>query len=410
MANSLSVKDKAFLVIIFFYIAYTIFPLFSDLTGIPIYVPSLFLIVALLWMYYQAFMRVPTQWFLAYIVVLILYIIFGKQLYINGLDQSLSPLYRVVIESAWLLPSVTIMNVLLYKNDMRLYRIVGYGSLILLIISFLYVLPMVVTYSNYLREDFESLGYERPLGLPDYTLMHAYTLMLLPLCLLLKKTIGRMRYVSIILLLLFSYMITQTAVFTSIVVMLMSFFFAYLFDVKRLGRSVLVLGVVFFIGYVLYQYGFFLMIVDGLMPYFEGTAVASKLEDLHTSMIRGEIIGGTMTTRMSVHQLSKEAFWNNPIVGSDIVHIGHSKILDMLGAMGLLAFIPYIMILYSGLKGFVIRVKDKELKAYLYFSFILSGIYLYTKGLFGSPGYLFTLVIVPSIIMAINKGVSYRKR
>ena len=78
--------------------------------------------------------------------------------------------------------------------------------------------------------------------------------------------------------------------------------------------------------------------------------------------------------------------------------------------MGLLAFIPYIMILYRSLKGFLIRVGDKDLKSYLYFSFILSGIYLYTKGLFGHPGYLFTLVLVPSIIIAVNNEGSYRKR
>ena len=403
MINKFSVKDRFFIAIVFLYIAYTIFPLFADVTGIPIYVPSLFITAVLLLMYPKAFMRVSTQWFIVYIAVLILYILLDKPLFINGVSQSLSPIYCIVIESAWILPSVTIMNVLLYKNDLRLFRIVGYGSLILLTISFLYVLPMVTTHSNYLREDFEALGYGKPIGLPDYTLMHAYTFMLLPLCLLLKRTAGKMRYFNIALLLLFSYMVMQTAVFTSLVVMLVAFFFAYLFDVNRLERSVLVLGVFLFIGYVLYQNGFFLMIVDGLMPYFEGTAVAFKLEDIRASMLQGQVTGSSLTSRMDYHQISKDAFWSNPIVGSDRAG-GHSKILDMLGTMGLMAFIPYIMILYSSLKGFIIRVKDKEQKLYLYFSFILSGIYLYTKGLFGSPGYLFTLVIVPSIIIAVNKG------
>ena len=45
-----------------------------------------------------------------------------------------------------------------------------------------------------------------------------------------------------------------------------------------------------------------------------------------------------------------------------------------------------------------------ELRAYLYLSFILAAIYLYTKGIFGNPGYLFTLVIVPSIIISVKSS------
>ena len=219
-----------------------------------------------------------------------------------------------------------------------------------------------------------------------------------------------MRYVNVALLLLFSYMVTKTAVFTSLVVMLIIFLFVYLYDVNSKERSVFVLGVVLLMGYVLYECGVFLLIVDGLMPYFEGTVVISKLEDLRASLIRGEITGGTITTRMIVHQQSKDAFWENPLIGSELVHLGHSKILDLLGSMGLLAFIPYIMILCSSLKSLIVHVKDRELKAYLYFSFIIAGVYLYTKGLFGSPGYLFTLVIVPSIIMTMNKDIALSKR
>ncbi len=104
---------------------------------------------------------------------------------------------------------------------------------------------------------------------------------------------------------------------------------------------------------------------------------------------------------MDYHQMSKDAFIANPIVGTDRAG-GHSKILDLLGSMGLLAFIPYFMVLFAGLKRFAFRLKkDVGFKSYLYFSFILACVYLYTKGIFGNPGYLFTLVIVPSIIMSV---------
>ena len=41
-------RKVLFLTIALFYIAYIIFPLFSDLTGIPVYVPSLVVFIGLI--------------------------------------------------------------------------------------------------------------------------------------------------------------------------------------------------------------------------------------------------------------------------------------------------------------------------------------------------------------------------
>ena len=400
MNNRLTTKEKSFIAVTFFYIAYTIFPLFADTTGIPVYIPAMALVAALLMMYPKAFFGDSTKWFVAYIGVLMLYTVLGKPIFINGLNRSLSPIYRIIVESAWILPNITIMNVLLYRNDKRLFQIVGYGSIVLLVVAFLYILPLVVSSTNMLREDMEGFASIRPIGLPGYDLMHAYTLMILPLCLLVKESVGKMKPLCLGLLLLFAYMITQTAVTTSLVVLSLAVLFVLLFDARKLLRSILILGMILLLGNVLDLQEFFLKIIDGLMPYFEDTAVAFKLEDLHTSLMQGRVTGSSLTGRMDYHQVSKDAFFANPIVGTDRAG-GHSKILDMLGAMGLLAFIPYFMIIYAGLRRYVFRVKDRELKSYLYFSFILAGVYLYTKGIFGNPGYLFTLVIVPSIIMSV---------
>lgn len=406
MSSRLSVKDKAFVAISFFFIIYSIFPLFADMTGIPVFIPALVVVGALFVLFPKAFMGISTKWFIVYIGVLFLYIILGQPIFINGLNQSLPPLYRIIIESAWILPNITIMNVLLYKNDVRLFRVIGYGSIGLLVASFLYILPMVMESANYLRDDLGELDVIRPIGLPGYDLMHAYTLMILPLFLLVKKIKGEKRYLYIAILLLFVYMVIQTAVTTSLVVMSVAVLFTSFFNANKLRQSVFALGGLLFVGYVLYQYGIFLSLLDNLIPYFEGTAVSFKLEDLHTSMEQGQITGESLTGRMDYHQISKDAFWSNPIVGSHNAG-GHSKILDILGFMGVIVFLPYFMMLYASLKRYAFRLEDRELKSYLYFSFVLAAVYLYTKGVFGNPGYLFMFVIVPSIIFSIrNKNTN----
>lgn len=402
MNSQLSTKDRSFIAITFFYIIYTIFPLFADITGIPIYITAMALVFVLLMMYPKAFMEKPTKWFIAYIGVLVLYTIFGKPIFINGVNnQSLTTIYRITIEVAWILPNITIMNVLLYKNDGRLFKIIGYGSIILLVASFLYLLPLVSTINNVLRSNIHEAESVRPVGLPGYDLMHAYTFMILPLCLLIKNNTGKMKILYLIALLLFAYFVIKTAITTGIVILLVTILFACFFNVQKIHSSIFIFISIFLIGYLLYQSDFFLNLIDVLMPYFEDTAVSNKLEDLRTSMIQGEVTGGSFIGRMDYHQISKEAFWNNPFLGSNKAG-GHSKILDILGAMGIFVFIPYFMILCTSLKKYIFRIKDIELKSYLCFSFILASIYLYTKGIFGSPGYLFMLVIVPSIIFSVN--------
>lgn len=401
MNNKLSLKDKIFLAITFFYVAYTIFPLFADITGIPAYIPAVFLVAVLYVMFPQSIIRKSSLYFYCYIGVLFLYVLMDKPFHINGLSPVLSQTYRVMIEAAWILPTITIVNVLHYKNNPRLYKIIGYGSMVLLVFSFLYILPLVLSSANILRASLGELA-SRPLGLPDYDLMHAYTLILLPLCLCVKKSETKRRVLYLSLFLLFAYMIIQTAVTTSLVIMSAVILFAILFDIRKILRSVLILLLVLFIGYVFYQLGFFLVLVESLMPYFEGTAVAFKLEDIHTSLLQQQVTGGSLTTRMDYHQISKDAFLKNPIIGSDISHLGHSKILDMLGTMGVLGFIPFLMMIISVMRSYIVRIKDREFNSYLYFSFFISGIYLYTKGIFGGPGFLFTFLLVPSLILSVK--------
>lgn len=408
MDNSLTKKERIFVFLSFFYVLYTIFPLFGDITGIPAYAPAALVVVVLYSLYPQAIMTKSTFWFYCYIGVLFFYIFIGKRFHINGLSPVLSQTYRVLIEAGWILPSVTIVNVLNYKNNPYLYKIIGFGSIILLVLSFLYILPLVLSSANYLRA---SLGEEqvlRPMGLPAYDLMHAYTLMLLPLCLMLKKSMDvKQKLLYLIILVLFIYIIIQTSVTTSLVLALLVFIFVLIFDANAIPSSLFKISVLALIAYVLYLNGFFLIALKGLMPYFEGTAVAYKIQDLYDSLILGKVTGESLTARQDLHMSSKMAFYNNPLWGDSVVG-GHSKVLDMLGTMGLIGFVPFVMIIISIMKSYISRIRNKELNSYLCFSFILSAIFLYTKGIFGGPGFLFTFLLVPVLIMLVKNNENFK--
>ena len=328
------------------------------------------------------------MWFCIYDLILLLYILLGKSFHINGLDQSLSAWYRMVIESAWILPSVFLAGFLMYWDKLKLNRAVAYISIIVYLISFFFILPMLNADSNFLREE-------------GYDFMHTYSLMIFPLCLCVKSAVRMKRVLWLLLLLAFCYLVIRTAITTSIVIALISIIAVLFYRPGKGLRTAFSFMFLALILLVLNSFGAFAAILDSLMRYFEGTPVEYKLQDIKESILRGSLIGDSLTVRMDLHTMSWTAFFRNPILGSEGVG-GHSKLLDLAGSAGLLAFVPYLMIIISVLKGYVRLVKLPESKAYLVISFLLSGICLYTKGIFGTPGYLCMFVIVPSIIMSLD--------
>lgn len=396
-------KDKVFVIISFIYILYVVFPLFADLTNIPVVVPSLLVAFVITLLYSNCYCKKPVLSVFIYAVMLILYSLAGAYVHINGVNGSLPAWWRITIEIAWILPPTLIAVVLWTRNNKNLFKLFGYGSLAIIVVSYIYILPILITSKNILREaDSIDVAF-RPIGLPDYGLMHSYTLLLVPLCYMLRKEFNKKRHSRILVLLgliaLFFYIVVQTAVTTSLIVSCCILLFMFLYSEKNNATSIFRLGFTVVMLYVLYQSGFFLWLVNILMPIFDGTAVSYKLQDFYDSMVYGSVQGDSLTGRMSYHQISKDAFFTNPIFGSGKAG-GHSKILDLLGCSGLVLFIPYFTIIWYTMKMQIRSVATQLTAAYIACGYLAAAIYLYEKGIFGASGYLITMVIVPSIIKA----------
>jgi hypothetical protein len=148
--------------------------------------------------------------------------------------------------------------------------------------------------------------------------------------------------------------------------------------------------------------GFFIQILDLLVETFEGTAAESKMVDFRTIFISGNITDSSnITGRSNLHGISLKAFADNIFVGSYPVG-GHSNLLDRLGGLGLLGFIPYFMILTSQMKMSLSFMNEKEEKMYYYLGLFASFTLLALKGLFGQEGWLFMMVLLPGFIVSFR--------
>lgn len=394
-------KEKFFIYITFFFILFNAFPLFSDLSHIPNQFACVFVVVALVLLYPQALPSKSVKWLSVYLSIAFFLSLF-KYIHITALSSALPSWYRLLIDAAWILPSLYIANVLAYTNKPSIYKIIGYGSVVLLTISFVYILPMIMAYSNVLREDLMDEAIARPAGLPDYTLMHSYAFMMVPMLLAIKQFKGKNCIIAAILSFIFAYVIIRTSVTTSLFAMLASAILVISYNGSNKLGAFFILMILAFLGGVLYYSGTLLSIIDGLMPFFDGTAVSYKLQDFHDSMVQGHITGDSLTSRADHHAASIDSFWSNPILGGDIAG-GHSKILDVFGTMGILGGIPFLLVVWSSLKQNLSVVYDNYIKTFLYVSYLIAFIYLYQKGIFGATGWLFMTVIVPCCLYSLQK-------
>ena len=406
---NLSGREKTFLFVCFSYILFFEFPLFADLTQIP---PHFFCVcstILLLLLYPNAFTSKATKWFFIFIAILLANVALGRHIHINGLSNDTLPaLWRITIEVAWILPSILMMSILQKLDNPNLYRAIGYGSVIILTISFLYILPLLMTYSNILRaaSTENNLEFTRPLGLPDYTLMHAYVLILPGLGMYMKKNVGYKKFISFFLIVLFCYVITQTSISTSITMGLLIVLFFIIHDDRNKQKSMFWGLIAVFAFLAAYQMGLVLAFVDWVMPFFEGTAVSFKLNDVHDSIVNRAIQGDSFEGRASLHKLSQMSFLENPIFGGGKAG-GHSHVLDTLGTVGLVGFFPFFMTVWCIMRNYTNLVIKND-RIYMYLVFGISAVYLYNKGIFGSTGWLFMCVIAPSLVKTISNDRTLR--
>lgn len=397
--NRLGIKKIFFIILSLFYITYIIFPLFSDITKIPVELPSMVTSFGIILLYPKAFLQKMFRWFLIYVIILVFYVQAGRPLTIGIGTAESSKLF--LVEVAFMLPSVSIFLVLNYLNDKKIYKIMGFCSLLLLVLSFIYIIPILSITGDLRAESRADEEIQIP-GVPTYGLMHAYTLLIPALCYGVRYSVRFRKYLMMFILLLYAYLIMKTSVTTSIIVMIIATFFSFLYSERSAHSVFVILSFLAIFIYLFYLAGGFVALIDWVYPFFDGTSVASKLDDFRRSLNLGHLEGRTMSVRGDLHQQSWDCFFQNPILGVPKVG-GHSNFIDRLGGMGLVAFIPYFMIFFSYYEALKKTYMIKKMRMFSYLTLLVAFIFIYQKGNWGDASWLFLIVIAPSVLFLFDE-------
>ena len=401
------IKKRIFLITALFYVFYLVFPLFADTFNIPVWLPSMAVVAVMVALYPKAFANKTIYWFLVYALVLVLYLLFGRPLTIG--IGTVADSKKIFIEFAYVLPSVGIFCILYYLKDEVLSRQLVLWSIGILFVSFIVSVPLMQRYGSLrdaLNEE-QAEGLSVP-GLPGYSLMHAYTLFLPVMCYGAKVFEGRKKLWSVIGLLALCFVVYDTFVTTSLIVMIVVLLFTLLYSERHKAWFWITSATLVVVIYILYKDGFFISLIDRIMPAFEGTAVEFKLNDFKSSMIKGHITGGSITGRQNYHGISWSSFFSDPVFGTSVVG-GHSTLLDRFGGMGMIAGLPFVMIFVSFIQQTIKQYKTKMAKAFFWVGIIAGFIYLYTKGNWGAEAWLVYLVLMPMGIQFFERNTLVRR-
>lgn len=401
------IKKKIFLITALFYVLYLVFPLFADRFHIPVWLPSMTAVTVMVYLYPKAFANKTIYWFLAYAFILGVYVLIGHRLTIG--IGTVADKKKIFIEFAYILPTISIFSILCYLDDNEVTRQLIKWSIVALFVSFWIAVPLMVRY-NSIREALGETGegFSVP-GLPGYSLMHAYTLFLPTLGYAAKSFQGWKKCLSIIGLLVMCFVVYDTFVTTSLIIMIAIVLFTLLYTSKNPSLFWIIAIFSIVIIYLLYQFGVFSALIDKIMPAFIGTPVEKKLLDFKASMLKGELTGGSITGRQNLHAISWHSFFQNPFFGTSVVG-GHSSLIDRFGGMGFIAGLPFVMIFVSFINRMVKLYNTKMAKAFFWVGIVAGFTYLYQKGNWGCEAWLMYMVLMPmGILVYERKTNKYEK-
>lgn len=390
-------EENLFMALATVYVVYLLVPIFQFVSGLNVSVVSLVTFVGVFILYPKAFFNRISFAGLVYLFVLLLYYFVDKKLPGLGAGKN-TEMMRLIIATAFILPNIAIFYVLQDQRSDRLYRYFTWMPLITLVVSFITFTSLILHDNEILRQTSYMSAERVNSYLPHYSLLHAYILVVPSTLLAFKLIDDKSKYFFLFVTIYTFFVIAKSSITTTIVMAIVVFVFMLMYseqsDQKSLARA---LGVSFILFFLL-QAGVIEGIMNAVVDFYKDTGSASKMRLFRDMLIGNEITSGnSLETRGNLHQVSVDAFFANPLTGSDKVG-EHSCLLDRLGGLGLLGFIPYVIFLYSVFKGALNAFRLKSIITGFYVVAACALLLLYEKGTFGQECWLFLLVIAPSIL------------
>lgn len=182
----------------------------------------------------------------------------------------------------------------------------------------------------------------------SYAMVHAVPILVIPLFFLYKCAESKLSKVLLIAAIVSLYVTTILSdAATPMFMLLMYVLFVLIYNPEQpLSRNAIKIAGVLFLVFILYYSGLIISFLESLQAWVSGTMQESRIDEVISFLENGET-EGDMNEREDRYDISIDAFLSHPLSPEyNINNIGqHSYLIDHLAAMGLIAFIPFALLL-----------------------------------------------------------------
>jgi hypothetical protein len=370
-----------------------IFPALKAFTGLPVFYPSLvLLIIFTLLRYPQIYLKTPLVWIYAFSGVLIA----------HSANETYNPNFHLNIELfkrtlTFLVPAL-IIELLIIKKDTKLSGNLGFLALVIVIISAILEILAEKRFPSITRI-FTRNPDMYPWWVVAYQFGYVYSLPFIIGTLVSIHWKGISLHVSIILLLFYSVIISGffTALFFSIIMFVLGLLLRLGLKNRFLVFGILIISLTAFS--LKYE-------ITGIMKKVPNSYIQAKIVGIEGMLMYGS--GNNETeARVGSYEKSFKMFLQHPVWGvRDAKFVGgHSFWLDRLGNYGIIGTIPYIIIILS-LSGRAKLLVPEDYKELYQIVLIMLFFLLFLNPLGSYDIWIIIYVLIPCILTYYTSKLS----
>lgn len=386
-----------------------IFYIFPPATGYIPYKGALFLsfpFIAFI-LYPKAFLNKQTFWLITGIVI------WGVMLLARNDIQRLSWFQSVIF--SWL-NCLALSNMFLHKPDAFNLSFFSKTLWWIVLLSIFLSLPLVykdpmlirqILSTSYLKE----IGAQTALiemqkkGMVDYAFIHAIPSLFPFLFIYFKKEkVKKYKIGYLLLIILIFFFILRTSFGAAIILSTLTLLLSVITtDNKK--KNIWLYSIIIIVALPFFSEGFFISLLSKAVPFFDGTIMEVKIDDIIIS-ISTDSKFGQIAGRGDLYDDSWHAFLASPFWGGEGKGGGHAMILDFLAWFGLLGTMPLVLFLYYILKNAYLKI-DNNLKIFFFLSLVPYIVLSFVKGTSGFTQLFIISVFIPGMMIKLSERVPF---
>lgn len=352
--------------------------------------------------YPKVYLKKSIIWLMIYFIVIFCNYLSGDEVF--SLGFTLTEITYYFIPAALFL-------IYLRNNDLVTLKTISIISILVIIVTSLLTIPIAYDNPGIVRSvaditDYSYLIEYYKKGITSYSMAHAFPFIIPPFIFVLKNKScsPKSRLISFMIVSIGGLMVFYTESTGALVVLLFAIVISLIVTEKSFKKNIVRLCFLGLIATIFLNTQTLISILNFFGAETETMAYYGKIEDAMTMIETGKSVG-QIAGRQELHNMSLNAFLNNPLFGTNKgAYIGgHAYFLDRAGLLGLIGFVPLCLFFFFQIKITYENLPDST-KIYYLIGVTACIILGFQKNMAGFEYWLYVFFLLPALCLLMPQA------